>query len=178
MLPTTPSPSSCGAFTPCLPSSDVSSNPRGHFHLSRRFYRLHPHPHLFQSPALQRVRHQLHKLTIVVDVPEERERPIEFAETRLAGTGRSFSDNANADSRRSAMDVHVTYPSEQVHHWLVVELVDQSLHSFKSAYELCTSIKDAIEAHAKPYITLDTLHGDMSCGTFSSSMIGMASRLT
>ncbi|KAI0314331.1 hypothetical protein OF83DRAFT_1248003 [Amylostereum chailletii] len=50
------------------------------------------------------------------------------------------------------------------HYRLVLGTIGRPLHSFKSTHELCTSIRDAIEGHAKAYTELGLLHGDISAG--------------
>ncbi|KAI0318610.1 hypothetical protein OF83DRAFT_1027765, partial [Amylostereum chailletii] len=50
------------------------------------------------------------------------------------------------------------------HYRLVLSTIGRPLNSFKSTHELCASIRDAIEGHAKAYTELGLLHGDISAG--------------
>ncbi|KAI0318714.1 hypothetical protein OF83DRAFT_920050 [Amylostereum chailletii] len=50
------------------------------------------------------------------------------------------------------------------HYRVVLGVVGRPLSSFTSTRELCTSIRDAIEAHGKAYTELNILHGDISAG--------------
>ncbi|KAI0318710.1 kinase-like domain-containing protein [Amylostereum chailletii] len=50
------------------------------------------------------------------------------------------------------------------HYRLVLGAVGRPLNTFRSTRELCTSVRDAVEAHAKTYKGLNILHGDISVG--------------
>ncbi|KAI0318542.1 hypothetical protein OF83DRAFT_1056668, partial [Amylostereum chailletii] len=55
-------------------------------------------------------------------------------------------------------------PVGRVHYRIVIGVVGRPLNTFKNTRELCTSVRDAIEAHARAYKKLKILHGDISSG--------------